>query len=94
VAYCSSNSAQASTTYCWGFNNNGGLGDGTVTQRLTPVAVAGGLHFGSVNTSVNGRSTCGVTTGDRAYCWGNNFHGQLGDGSIDDRYVPVPVLGP
>ncbi len=81
--------------YCWGYNNNGGLGDGTSTQRLTPVAVSGGLHFGSVNTSLVGWSTCGVTTGEWAYCWGSNFIGQLGDGTHGtDRPTPVAVVGP
>ncbi len=80
--------------YCWGYNNNGGLGDGTTTLRLTPVAASGGLHFGSVNTSLVGHSTCGVTTGERAYCWGNNFLGQLGDGTYaTDRLTSVAVVG-
>jgi alpha-tubulin suppressor-like RCC1 family protein len=37
--------------------------------------------------------TCGVTTDDRAYCWGNNFTGQLGDGTRTYRTRPVAVTG-
>jgi alpha-tubulin suppressor-like RCC1 family protein len=37
--------------------------------------------------------TCGVTTDGRAYCWGNNFTGQLGDGTRTDHILPAPVLG-
>jgi len=80
--------------YCWGLNNSGGLGNGTTTQHLTPVAVSSGLLFASVNTSGFGNSTCGVTTGERAYCWGSNSRGQLGDGSLTDRLTPVAVVGP
>jgi alpha-tubulin suppressor-like RCC1 family protein len=38
-------------------------------------------------------STCGVTTDHRAYCWGENSDGQLGDGTTTQRLTPVPVVG-
>jgi alpha-tubulin suppressor-like RCC1 family protein len=33
--------------------------------------------------SITGGHTCGVTTDDQVYCWGNNGSGQLGNGSTD-----------
>lgn len=81
--------------YCWGdngFSTHGGqLGDGTTTRRLRPVAVAGGLRFRYVSAGVI--HTCGVTTDNRAYCWGRNDYGQLGDGTLDTRLTPVAVAG-
>ena len=76
--------------YCWGFNGEGALGDGTTTSSRVPVAVAGTLRFRQVST---GRwHTCGVTTDDRAYCWGYNQRGQLGDRSeVDHRTSPTLV---
>jgi alpha-tubulin suppressor-like RCC1 family protein len=64
--------------YCWGGNFDGQLGDGTTSQRLKPVAVAGGLQFGGV--SPGGDHTCGVATNNLAHCWGYDYYGQLGDG--------------
>src|SRR6266496_430809 len=48
------------------------------TQTLSFVQVsAGGVH------------TCGVTADNRAYCWGDNRYGELGDGTTTPRLVPV-----
>lgn len=74
--------------YCWGI---GYLGDGPSSQKLRPVAVAGGLRFRQVSSGYS--YTCGVTQTNRAYCWGNNGSGQLGDGTNTDRPTPVPVAG-
>ncbi len=78
--------------YCWGYNGNGQLGDGTTTQRLVPDAVAGGLTFAGVGAG--GVHTCGVTTSGAAYCWGSNGNGELGDGTTTQRLVPMPVAFP
>ncbi|HEX6107251.1 MAG TPA: hypothetical protein VFZ26_16815 [Gemmatimonadales bacterium] len=77
--------------YCWGYNGLGQLGDGTTTQRLTPVPVAGDLRFRQI--SAGSFVTCGVTTSDRVYCWGSNEIGQLGDGTTTRRLTPVRVAG-
>lgn len=37
--------------------------------------------------------TCGVTMGQRAFCWGHNNTAQLGDGTTTSRATPVAVLG-
>src|SRR5215207_6100134 len=41
--------------------------------------------------SVGSLYTCGVTTDNRAYCWGDNTYGRLGDGSTTRRLAPYPV---
>ena len=80
--------------YCWGSSHSGRLGDGAFVDRLSPVRVAGDLRFGGVTTSLGGFDTCGLTTAQRAYCWGSNFAGGLGDGTARDHKVPEPVVGP
>jgi alpha-tubulin suppressor-like RCC1 family protein len=79
--------------YCWGSNNFGQLGDGSLTQRLTPVSVAGGRRFRQVD--LGGHHTCAVSYPDpgRAYCWGGNYAGQIGDGTKGNRTRPAAVLG-
>jgi alpha-tubulin suppressor-like RCC1 family protein len=76
--------------HCWGLNDNGQLGDGTTTERSSPVLVSGG-PFSSV--AAGSSHTCALTSGGAAYCWGANDKGQLGDGTTTMRTSPVPVSG-
>lgn len=84
----------AGSAYCWGYNGEGQLGNGsTSVTNPMPVAVAGGLAFQSLSVSkVNGVS-CGLATSGKAYCWGRNDEGELGDGTTTDRATPTPVAG-
>jgi alpha-tubulin suppressor-like RCC1 family protein len=77
--------------FCWGRNGQGRLGDGTTTDidRVRPVAVTGGLFF--LQVSPGGDHTCGVTTANRVYCWGNNSYGQLGAGAVGLSPTPIPI---
>ena len=77
--------------YCWGSNQWGQLGIGTTSglSKLTPVPVAGGLRF--LRVSAGDEHTCGITTTYRAYCWGYNGDGNLGDGSTTLKTTPTAV---
>lgn len=76
---------------CWGSNTDARLGDGTTTQRLTPVDVSG-LSSGVVAVAAGGRHTCVLTTGGGAKCWGDNTSGQVGYSStVTTRTTPVDV---
>ena len=60
--------------YCWGSNRFGQLGDGNAGDTIiatSPVPVAGGLTFESIDASWY--HTCGMATDGRAYCWGYAF---------------------
>jgi alpha-tubulin suppressor-like RCC1 family protein len=82
--------------FCWGDNGEGQLGVGSGTSNSSsPVRVAGALAFSAVSTGTLGYHNCAWTTTDhRAYCWGRNGSGQLGDGTTTTRFKPVAVLGP
>ena len=78
--------------YCWGWNAEGQLGDGTTLMRMTPVPVLGGLSFATISAGYV--HTCGLTTSGVLYCWGNNEYGEVGDGFAEIRIaVPVRVAG-
>ena len=77
---------------CWGSNAFGQLGDGSISERRRPVAVADSLHFAAV--SAGPAHTCGITTRGAAYCWGFNGTGGLGDGTTTQRLTPTRVQDP
>ena len=77
---------------CWGWNNKGQLGDGSTTDRYTPVAVSG-LASGVVAIAAGNAYTCALTETGGVKCWGYNYYGQLGDGSTTNRLMPVDVSG-
>jgi len=81
----------AGAAYCWGYNGDGELGNGTTTNGPTPVAVTGGLTFATVSAGES--SACGVTTAGAAYCWGFNGNGELGNGTTTSSPTPVAVTG-
>ena len=77
---------------CWGANNQGQLGDGTMTNSAVPLDVTG---LGSGVASVEGghNHTCAVTAGGGVKCWGGNLFGELGDGTNTPSTAPVDVVG-
>lgn len=84
----------AGDVYGWGSNIHGELGDGTTTNRLTPVAVVmpPGVRFTVIDAGWE--HALALSTTGAAYAWGSNSFGQLGDGSITNRLVPVAVSMP
>jgi hypothetical protein len=82
--------------YCWGNGASGALGNGSLDDRGIPVPVSL-TSFTTVSASRNASyplHTCGLTRSSEVYCWGQNYSGQLGDGTYKHSAVPVRVLSP
>lgn len=97
------------TAYCWGAVEN--VGTPTTDQTCSfprgvpfptcttvrPVPVAGGLKFRQLSAGLF--ATCGVTTDDLAYCWGERNPNvgpsapPLGNDAVQVSLTPVPVSG-
>ena len=80
--------------YCWGFNGNGELGDGTTTDRAAPVQVVGSgtapLIFAAVAAGEG--HTCGLTIDHTVYCWGYGSDGELGNGTRNNHLTPIRII--
>lgn len=82
----------AGQVYAWGRNHFGQLGDGTKTDRHTPVRIAVPGHVTGVTAGTD--HTAAVTADGSAYAWGINNAGQVGDGTKTTRLVPTKVRLP
>lgn len=75
---------------CWGSNDSGQLGDGTLKDRHRPVIV---IRSGVAEIVAADVHTCAITTKRGVACWGRNQWGELGDGTTHNRHRPVAVSG-
>jgi hypothetical protein len=78
------------TARCWGSNGGGQLGDGVAgTERRDPTPVAGLTD--AVDVSAGYTHSCALRAGGQLVCWGANFYGELGDGTLTSRSTPTAV---
>jgi alpha-tubulin suppressor-like RCC1 family protein len=80
--------------YCWGGNGNDQLGNNSPNSSSVPVAVdiSGVLANKTIKQiAADGSHACVIASDDRAYCWGDNVYGELGDNSLNSSSVPVAV---
>ena len=86
------------TVWAWGSGYRGQYGDGTTTDKLTPVQVHGpgnlGFLTGITAIAAGGDFNLALRNDGTVWAWGWNQYGQLGDNSQFDRYTPVQVHGP
>jgi hypothetical protein len=80
---------QDGTVRAWGENVAGALGDGTTTDRHTPVQVS---NLSGVKALAAGTGfTLALKNDGTVWAWGTNDFGQQGDGTNSDHHTPVQV---
>lgn len=81
--------------FTWGSNSRGQLGDGTTTDRLSPIDITAQFHLDPEETfvffSITGYHAFTLTSAGRLFTWGSNDAGQLGDGTNTDRPTPTDI---
>jgi alpha-tubulin suppressor-like RCC1 family protein len=78
------------TLWGWGNNQFGQLGDGTTTQRSSPIQIGTDTDWVSVSAGADA-DTLAIKTNGTLWAWGRNEFGQLGDGTTTDRSTPAQV---
>jgi alpha-tubulin suppressor-like RCC1 family protein len=77
--------------WCWGHNPSGQLGDGSTTDKSSPIEVTA-LGSTVVAFAAGGQHTCATRSVDGSLaCWGANNFGQLGDGTTTSQSSPIGV---
>lgn len=75
-------------TLCWGANDSGQLGDGTILPRPRAVLVSPNILPRLTSGQLH---TCGLTRQGEVQCWGEGDNGRLGTGSTTDALEPTYV---
>ncbi|MGL4941065.1 MAG: InlB B-repeat-containing protein, partial [Bifidobacterium asteroides] len=84
--------------YTWGGNGHGQLGDGPTNNQGGPILVdkpqGAPDGFTWKQTILGDQHSAAFGSDGNLYTWGDNEHGQLGDGTTTNRRAPVQIGKP
>jgi len=81
----------AGKALCWGSNESGQIGNNQETEKYTtPQYVDGDAAFVSINSGND--HNCGIKVDGKAYCWGRNDRGQVGNNATADKQIKPELV--
>ncbi len=76
------------TLWCWGKNDSGQLGIGSLTSGFEPTKI---LYASWETISAGTNHSCAVKDDGTLWCWGNNDKSQLGDGGTTEGNITKQI---
>ncbi|MCL2082149.1 MAG: hypothetical protein FWH04_02785, partial [Oscillospiraceae bacterium] len=80
--------------WAWGCNTDGQLGIGTLNYDSNSVPLQVDAFSEWSNVITYNHHTIALKADGSLWAWGQNYFGQLGDGTTEDRYSPVCIWSP
>lgn len=76
--------------WAWGYGSLGQIGNGSFTPNFNPPQQIGTLKNWQTIVAGHGH-TVALKTDGTLWAWGNNFSGQLGNGTTFDKNIPTQI---
>ena len=81
--------------FTWGFNFKGVLGDGTGNDKSVPSEITSKFNLSVddkiVAITLGQEHSSALSSKGRVFTWGDNFCGELGDGTSDSKLIPTEI---
>jgi alpha-tubulin suppressor-like RCC1 family protein len=78
--------------FCFGYDSNGQLGNGSTANSASGVRMGAGVGLTAVALAAGTAHTCSLADSGVVSCVGYNAYGQLGNGTTSTSTIPVNVV--
>lgn len=78
--------------YSWGNNYTGELGDNTTISKSIPTKIELASGVKPKKIAIGSGYSMATGTDNNLYTWGCNTFGELGDGTVNNKYSPTKII--